>query len=76
MSEMILVLQPGLFQLCGGVFSISYVSICIVFIVVIQAQSGETDVRPEVKTAEHAHTKPRPEKVRTPAFDDASCRGC
>ncbi|XP_056897824.1 mRNA-decapping enzyme 1A isoform X3 [Takifugu flavidus] len=27
-----------------------------------RAQSGETDVRAEVKTAEHAHTKPRPEK--------------
>lgn len=48
---------------------------------VVQAQSGETDVRAEVKmqaavtTAEHAHTKPRPEKVRTPAFDDAGCHG-
>lgn len=69
-----LVLQPGLFQLCVGVFSISYASVCILFIVVIQAQSGETDVRAEVKTAEHAHTKPRPEKVRT--LNDACCRGC
>lgn len=74
MSETILVLQPGLFQLCVGVFSISYASVCILFIVVIQAQSGEPDVRAEVKTAEHAHTKPRPEKVRT--LNDACCRGC
>lgn len=70
---MILVLQPGMFQLSGGVFSISYGSVSILFIVVIQAQSGEMDVRAEVKTAEHAHTKPRPEKVRTPASDDAGC---
>lgn len=81
MFEMIAVLQPGWFQLCGCLFSISYICICILFILVTQAQSGEPDVRAEVKmqaavtTAEHAHTKPRPETVHKPAFDDAGCHG-
>lgn len=57
---------------------------------VAQAQAGETDVRAEVSmpasaaTAEHARNKPRPDKVRKPAFEStllrkkekAPCRFC
>lgn len=43
---------------------------------VVQAQAGEMDVRAEVSmpapitTAEHARNKPRPDKVRKPAFEN------
>lgn len=48
---------------------------------VAQAQAGETDVRVEVSmpasaaTAEYARNKPRPDKVRKPAFESTSYRG-